>query len=61
MIASLQGPTSDFATNGLPQLSQTIIEMQTAAESLNRLVGEVEQNPRALISKPAAKTVEVKP
>jgi len=61
MISSLEGPTVDFATTGLPQMSAAIIQMQTAAESLNRLIGEVEQSPRRLISKPAAATVEIEP
>jgi phospholipid/cholesterol/gamma-HCH transport system substrate-binding protein len=57
----LSGPASDFASNGLPQLSRTIITLQAAAESLDRLVGEVEENPRQLLTKPPAKTVEVQP
>jgi phospholipid/cholesterol/gamma-HCH transport system substrate-binding protein len=61
MISKLDGPTSDFATTGLPQLSQAIVTLQSAAESLDRLVGEVEQNPRGLVSKPPAKELEVKP
>ena len=60
-VAQLKGPTQDFAANGLPQLSRTIISLQTAAESLDRLVGEVEQNPRQLLTKAPAKTVQVKP
>ncbi|HTK35748.1 MAG TPA: MlaD family protein [Caulobacteraceae bacterium] len=61
MIAALKGPTTEFTSTGLPQLSATIIQMQTAAESLNRLVENIEQNPRQLLTKPAANTVEVKP
>lgn len=61
MVSKLDGPTSDFATTGLPQLSAAIVTLQSAAESLDRLVGEVEQNPRGLVGKPPAKEVEVKP
>jgi phospholipid/cholesterol/gamma-HCH transport system substrate-binding protein len=61
MISKLDGPTSDFATTGLPQLSQAIVTLQSAAESLDRLVGEVEQNPRGLVGKAPAKELEVKP
>ena len=60
-VARLQGPTQDFAANGLPQLSRAVVSLQTAAESLDRLVGEVEQNPRQLLTKAPARTVEVKP
>ena len=61
MVGKLEGPTTDFATTGLPQLSAAVVTLQSAAESLDRLVGEVEQNPRALVSKPPAKELEVKP
>jgi phospholipid/cholesterol/gamma-HCH transport system substrate-binding protein len=61
MISRLDGPTSDFATTGLPQLSQAIVTLQSAAESLDRLVGEVEQNPRGVVGKAPAKEMEVKP
>jgi len=61
LLAKLQGPTSDFATNGLPQLSAALSSLQEATENLNRLVIEVQQNPRGLIGKPPAKEVEVKP
>ncbi|MFI4974731.1 MAG: MlaD family protein [Caulobacterales bacterium] len=61
IMAKLKGPTSDFATNGLPQLTSAISSLQQATDNLNRLIGEVEQNPRGLIAKPAARQVEVKP
>jgi phospholipid/cholesterol/gamma-HCH transport system substrate-binding protein len=61
MIGKLEGPTSDFASTGLPQLSAAIVTLQSAAESLDRLVGDVEQNPRGVVSKAPAKEVEVKP
>jgi phospholipid/cholesterol/gamma-HCH transport system substrate-binding protein len=61
LVAGLKGPTTDFAANGLPQISSTVIQLQTTIETLNRLIGDIEQNPRSLISKPAAKTLEVQP
>lgn len=61
MVGKLDGPTSDFATTGLPQLSAAVTTLQSAAESLDRLVSEVEQNPRGLVSKAPAKELEVKP
>jgi len=61
LVGSLQGPTANFATTGLPQLTRTINSLQTAAESLDRLVSQVEQNPRQVLTKAPAKTVEVKP
>jgi phospholipid/cholesterol/gamma-HCH transport system substrate-binding protein len=61
MIGKLEGPTSDFATNGLPQLTATIVQLQKSAESLQRLTNELQQNPRGIVSKAPAKEVEVQP
>lgn len=61
MISRLEGPTTDFATTGLPQLTRAVTTLQSAAESLDRLVGEVESNPQGVISKSPAKEVEVRP
>ena len=61
LLGKLDGPTSDFANNGLPQLSSAISSLQTATESLNRVLDEAERSPGALISKPPAKEIEVKP
>jgi phospholipid/cholesterol/gamma-HCH transport system substrate-binding protein len=61
MVSKLQGPTTDFAATGLPQITASVTALSQAAESLNRLVGEIEQNPRTLFTKPPAKTLEVQP
>ena len=60
-ISKLEGPTSTFATTGLPQLTRSVVSLQEAAESLNQLVGQIQANPQALISKAPAKEVQVKP
>lgn len=61
MIAKLDGPTSEFADTGLPQLTRAITTLQSTAESLDRLVSEVEQDPQGLVAKPPAKELEVRP
>ena len=61
MIGKLQGPTTDFATNGLPQLTATIGSLQQTAQSLNGLIGDIRKSPSSVISKPPAKEVKVKP
>ena len=60
-VAALRGPTTDFATNGLPQLQSAIVSLQGAAESLEHLANEIEKNPRALISKEPARELELEP
>ena len=60
-VNQIAAPAGDFASTGLPQLSRTVVTLQRAAENLDRLVSEVEQNPRALVGKGAAKELEVKP
>jgi len=61
MIDKLQGPTSDFANNGLPQITAAIVELQSAAESLERLVNEIQRSPSGALGKPSAEEVKVKP
>ncbi len=61
MINKLQGPTSDFATNGLPQLTSAISSLETATKHLDQLIGEIQRDPQSFINKAPAKTVEVKP
>jgi phospholipid/cholesterol/gamma-HCH transport system substrate-binding protein len=61
VINKLQGPTSDFASNGLPQLTAAVTSLRQAADSLNRLSNELEQSPQTLLSKGPAKEVKVQP
>ena len=61
LLAHLQGPTENFATTGLPQLSSAITSLQRATDHLDRVLGEVESNPQGVIGKAPAKEVEVKP
>jgi phospholipid/cholesterol/gamma-HCH transport system substrate-binding protein len=61
MMAKLKGPTSDFASNGLPQLTSTIAQLNKATRDLDRLLQEVEHDPRAFVAKPPTKQVQVKP
>ncbi|MGA0604702.1 MlaD family protein [Phenylobacterium sp. VNQ135] len=44
MVARLQGPTTDFATNGLPQITSSVSQLQETAESLERLLNDLQQN-----------------
>lgn len=59
LAEKLQGPTSDFATNGLPQVTAAVIQLQTSAESLERLINEVQSSPTGALGKPPAKEVKI--
>lgn len=61
MVDKLEGPTSDFATNGLPQISSAVIQLQQAAESLQRLVDDVQSSPTGALGKAPAEEMKVKP
>jgi phospholipid/cholesterol/gamma-HCH transport system substrate-binding protein len=61
MIAKLQGPTQDFANNGLPQITQAVVELQNAAQSLQRLLNDVQSSPSSALGKPAGEEMKVKP
>jgi phospholipid/cholesterol/gamma-HCH transport system substrate-binding protein len=61
LMAKLKEPTSDFANNGLPEMTRTIETLHKATNDLDRLLNEVERDPRGFISKPPAKQIQVKP
>jgi phospholipid/cholesterol/gamma-HCH transport system substrate-binding protein len=61
MVDKLQGPTSDFANNGLPQVTAAVIQLRSAAESLQRLVNEIESSPQGALGKAPSEEVKVKP
>ena len=61
VIDKLQGPTADFANNGLPQITSAVVELQKAAEALERLVNEIQRSPTGALGKGAAEEVKVKP
>lgn len=57
----LEGPLGDFATNGLPQLEESIAGLEEATRSLEGLVDEVRSSPRDFIGRGASKEIEVQP
>jgi phospholipid/cholesterol/gamma-HCH transport system substrate-binding protein len=59
MISRLQAPTADFATNGLPQITAAVIQLQSAAESLERLVNEIQSSPTGALGKTSGQDVKV--
>ena len=61
ILAGLEGPTSDFATYGLPEITRAAESLQETAESLSRLTDEVSSNPRGVVGKAPAMEIEVKP
>jgi len=61
LVAKLQGPTSDFATNGLPQITQSVIELQNAAQALQRLLSDIQANPSSALGKSKGEEIKVKP
>jgi phospholipid/cholesterol/gamma-HCH transport system substrate-binding protein len=44
MIGRLNGPTAEFATNGLPQVTAAVIQLQTTAESLEKLLNDLQSS-----------------
>lgn len=50
LSTDLRAPVADFATTGLPQLTQSLVSLQEAAESLERVVSQVGENPRSLLT-----------
>jgi phospholipid/cholesterol/gamma-HCH transport system substrate-binding protein len=61
LVNKIQGPTTDFATNGLPQMTAAMIDLQNAAQALTRLMNEVQTSPSSVLGKPAGQEIKVKP
>ncbi|HUO23768.1 MAG TPA: MlaD family protein [Caulobacteraceae bacterium] len=61
MLSKLNGPTADFANTGLPQMTSAIASLQTATDTLNRVLNEAERSPTGLLAKPKGKEIEVRP
>jgi phospholipid/cholesterol/gamma-HCH transport system substrate-binding protein len=61
LMAKLQGPTTDFAAQGLPQLNATAVSLQQTSDALRRLIDEANRSPQGLIAKAPSKEVEIKP
>jgi phospholipid/cholesterol/gamma-HCH transport system substrate-binding protein len=58
---SLERPLGDFATTGLPQLQQSIQQLDEATRSLQSLIDDVRASPREFISRPQSREMEVQP
>ena len=61
LTEKLSGPTSQFATTGLPELTQAIGGLQRTTDQLDRVLSEVQSNPAGLVAKPKAKEIGLKP
>jgi phospholipid/cholesterol/gamma-HCH transport system substrate-binding protein len=60
LTAKLQGPTSDFAAQGLPELTAAAVSLQQTSEALRKLIEEANRSPQGLIAKAPSKEVEIK-
>jgi phospholipid/cholesterol/gamma-HCH transport system substrate-binding protein len=60
-VSGLERPLGDFATTGLPQLNQTIRELNEATRSLQGLIDDSRSSPRDFISRAPAREMEVQP
>lgn len=60
-VSGLERPLGDFASTGLPQLNQTIQELNEATRSLQGLIDDVRSSPRDFIGRPASRELEVQP
>jgi phospholipid/cholesterol/gamma-HCH transport system substrate-binding protein len=61
LMDKLEGPTSEFATNGLPQITASVLELQQAAQALQRLLNDIQSSPTGALGKAAGEEVKVKP
>lgn len=60
-LDGVRAPSGRFAQDALPKLAAEIETLQQATENLNGLLTEIRSDPRAYLSKPQGKEIEVKP
>jgi phospholipid/cholesterol/gamma-HCH transport system substrate-binding protein len=60
-VSGLEQPLDDFGRTGLPQLTQTIEELNEATRSLQSLIDNVRSSPRDFIGRPQSQEMEVQP
>jgi phospholipid/cholesterol/gamma-HCH transport system substrate-binding protein len=60
-VNGLEGPATDFATTGLPQLQNAIQQLEGATASLEDLIDEVRTSPREFIGRAPTREMEVQP
>ncbi|WP_420470676.1 MlaD family protein [Brevundimonas sp. FT23042] len=58
---NIEQPLAEFAASGLPQLQQTINELDDAIRSLQSLIDDVRSSPREFIARPETREMEVQP
>ncbi|MGH7016836.1 MAG: MlaD family protein, partial [Caulobacteraceae bacterium] len=61
LLASLKGPTAQFAAEGLPRLTEDLSSIKRASDHLDRLLTAIQANPRGFLSAPPAREEKVKP
>lgn len=61
VLGRLEGPATDFTSTALPQLTGAVQSLQQTSESLDRLIRDLESNPRGLVGKAPAEQIKVKP
>jgi len=61
MVDKLSGPTTDFANNGLPQITAAVIQLRSTTEALQRLIDQIESSPQGALGKAPSEEVKVKP
>jgi phospholipid/cholesterol/gamma-HCH transport system substrate-binding protein len=60
VLARAGGPTGDFASEGLPQVTASLYDFQSTSENLDDLLSEVRANPRAIVAKAPPRELEIK-
>ena len=58
-IDQITTPTAEFARTGLPQITSSVVQLQSAAESVERLTDEINRSPRGLLGRGRGREVEI--
>jgi phospholipid/cholesterol/gamma-HCH transport system substrate-binding protein len=61
MVVQIDGQSGGLVSTTLPRLNTTLDSIGKAADSVNGLIRDIRQDPRAVLMKPKGRQLEVRP
>lgn len=59
LIARIDGPVTEFSTTTVPSINAAMNSIQEAADAMDRLASDIQQDPQGLLTRPEGKEVEI--
>jgi len=59
LLGRMDGPANELGTTTVPNLNATLVSIQQAADSIERLTSDIRHDPRATVLRPQSREVEI--